>query len=587
MNIIQETLKKAARRIRLLRGWRGFGFGLFVGALMALAWVALDLAGAWLTEWAWMGALVGTCAAVGLIVGWALPLHEKSVARSLDDRAQLKDRTTAVLETSASGSQVAEDIQREAAGRLEGVDVNKAYPFRFGPWVASACGCLVVAGAAFWVVNSGVLLSEEQKKDMEKLADVAAQVERIAKPLEEKTVDVDPGREEKDLAKRMVDMARKMERGRMDEEEAMRQAEQLTNDARKLAAERFDLAQNQMISWQQQMAKQEFEKAGLDQEKLDELNMSPEELALMQQMQMERGIDPESDAQNSERLDSQMLDNMQLSDAAKEMLKMTPEERDALKDSMQQEMAEMQSKMDSGELSESEMQELSERMKQMQELMKDLQLSEEVYEAMRQMMESETYRELQRLMAEMMEAQEQVESGEPMTQEEMDDFAERLQQMMEDLEEWAEMMDDPEFRQMVVDQMQDMLEAIKRGELTFEQCQECMGMFGMNGLMQMPGGTGGGGTSMGEGENRKQDRDSELPGETEKFGIRGQRQEQGKESYTEIKAPTTLGNRTSVPYNEVLPKYKNTAEEAMNGEQIPKKHEKRVKEYFESLGGGK
>lgn len=61
----------------------------------------------------------------------------------------------------------------------------------------------------------------------------------------------------------------------------------------------------------------------------------------------------------------------------------------------------------------------------------------------------------------------------------------------------------------------------------------------------------------------------------------------GEEQYIEIKAPSTVGNRSAVPYVTVLPSYKKKAESALNRQQIPKEHEKRVKEYFESLGGGK
>ena len=47
-----------------------------------------------------------------------------------------------------------------------------------------------------------------------------------------------------------------------------------------------------------------------------------------------------------------------------------------------------------------------------------------------------------------------------------------------------------------------------------------------------------------------------------------------------------MGDRTSVPYQKVLPKYKNAAEKAIDRQDIPKDQEKRVREYFESLSGG-
>lgn len=56
------------------------------------------------------------------------------------------------------------------------------------------------------------------------------------------------------------------------------------------------------------------------------------------------------------------------------------------------------------------------------------------------------------------------------------------------------------------------------------------------------------------------------------------------ETYTEIKAPTSVGTRSSVPYTKVLPSYKKKAESALDRQEIPRQHQKRVKEYFESLG---
>ena len=67
--------------------------------------------------------------------------------------------------------------------------------------------------------------------------------------------------------------------------------------------------------------------------------------------------------------------------------------------------------------------------------------------------------------------------------------------------------------------------------------------------------------------------------------ITGSHRPIGEEAYVEIKAPSTVGNRSAVPYVKVLPSYRKKAESALNRQQIPKEHEKRVKEYFDSLGG--
>ena len=97
-----------------------------------------------------------------------------------------------------------------------------------------------------------------------------------------------------------------------------------------------------------------------------------------------------------------------------------------------------------------------------------------------------------------------------------------------------------------------------------------------------------GGAYQGEGENFKRDDPMELKGKTLTVGVTGKRDEnRGTDSYSEIKAPTKVGSRTSVPYSKVLPGYKRAAESAMNKNKVPAKHKKRVKDYFDSLSGGK
>jgi hypothetical protein len=82
----------------------------------------------------------------------------------------------------------------------------------------------------------------------------------------------------------------------------------------------------------------------------------------------------------------------------------------------------------------------------------------------------------------------------------------------------------------------------------------------------------------------KLDKEAESKGTTQATMITGQKREtSGEETYIEIKAPTNVGTRSSVPYTKVLPSYRRKAESALNRQEIPKEHQKRVKEYFESL----
>lgn len=102
-----------------------------------------------------------------------------------------------------------------------------------------------------------------------------------------------------------------------------------------------------------------------------------------------------------------------------------------------------------------------------------------------------------------------------------------------------------------------------------------------------PSGPGSQDYFAGYGGINKSDKEQEGKGTTNLVGVRGQRRDEGEEWFVEVKAPSAMGDRTSVPYQKVLPKYKEAAEKAIDREKIPKEHEKRVREYFESLAGGK
>jgi len=84
------------------------------------------------------------------------------------------------------------------------------------------------------------------------------------------------------------------------------------------------------------------------------------------------------------------------------------------------------------------------------------------------------------------------------------------------------------------------------------------------------------------------DKPEEGKGKASPSSVTGQRDPSGgDESYVEFKAPTRVGSRSSVAYTKDMLSAKKKAEQAIDRKQIPKEHEKRVKEYFESLAGGK
>ena len=58
------------------------------------------------------------------------------------------------------------------------------------------------------------------------------------------------------------------------------------------------------------------------------------------------------------------------------------------------------------------------------------------------------------------------------------------------------------------------------------------------------------------------------------------------ETYVEIKGPATLGPKSGITYSSEVLSAKKKAEQAINRQKIPKKDEKRVRQYFDSLTHG-
>lgn len=84
---------------------------------------------------------------------------------------------------------------------------------------------------------------------------------------------------------------------------------------------------------------------------------------------------------------------------------------------------------------------------------------------------------------------------------------------------------------------------------------------------------------------------SEAPeasqGKTSLTSITGQRDDTKKgETYVEIKGPTMVGARSSISYTKDVLSAKKKAEQAIDRKRIPKEHEKRVRQYFDSLTSG-
>ena len=144
--------------------------------------------------------------------------------------------------------------------------------------------------------------------------------------------------------------------------------------------------------------------------------------------------------------------------------------------------------------------------------------------------------------------------------------------------------------------MKEYLEALIKAMEEAKRLGRCngasLGLTGMPSMQsQSPAGPGAPTEDVWQGDNGhvyKLEKPAASKGTTTTSVISGDvREAKGPQAYVEIKAPSLVGNRSSVPYQNILPSYSKKAESALDRQQIPKEHQKRVKDYFESLTGSK
>ncbi|MCH7904726.1 MAG: hypothetical protein IH944_09205 [Armatimonadetes bacterium] len=570
------------RRVRLVRAWRGLAVGLLVGGALGFVWAVLDLTSVWFTELSQLAILFGACGVVGGLVGLLVPVRADAVARSIDRRARLQDRLGTSIEREDLSDDFDEEQRQDAAQHLSGVRARAVFPVRFGRWQYSALAIVALASTVFLLGNNWYMLDEDARKAKVELEKIAAQIERVAKPLaEDKSGSVSP--EERALANEMRQFARKLEKGRLNKEEAMQRGNELLKQAQKLTRNRTDQAQSQMQTAREQMTRMELESRGIKSANLERLNMSPEQQRLLQQLKTQLNM---QNSPGSNSFDQGKMQQLGLDDIDPSLLNLTEDQSDALKRLIDQQLNDIQRQLgNSQNLTPEQLAILLQQQQELQEMQEALELSDEARKILEEFMNSPEYKDIMKAVREMRNAAQQVADGEPLTEQQIAD----LEQMLDELEERLE---GSEYQEMVMDQLRAALEQLKAGNAFCKACNGLGSGLGLSLNMNVLRGFGSGGRSKdnfyaGYGGINLSEEEQKGEGQTNALGVRGQRRAEGEEYFVEVRAPSPMGDRTTVPYQEVLPRYNEAAEKAIEREEIPKEHEKRVKEYFESLSGGR
>lgn len=565
MNPRSLPLKPFERRVRLVRAWRGLALGLVAGGLLDAVWAVSDWLGHADTDLLHMGFVAGACGLLGALIGGVRKVDSAALTDSIDRRGELENRVHTAHVRSGQAEGYDDALHEDAVKQLAGLKPAKLYPVRVGRLQVSALACCLLAATVFLMGSTPLLLSEQAKKERAELKNQGEAVKRITKETFENPKDPEPlSNDEQALKKELEQLQRQLDKGRLSKEEALRKANDLSKQADELSRQTAEKTTQSLSTAQtaiEKMQKLELEKAGLGAVPPSMAQMSPaeREAAIAKAQQDIKDLAKKlSEAEKRLAEIEKQLKRKDLSAAQRKALEDEKKALEAVKADLQKQLRDAKNQE------------------------KALQLSKEAQEVFAKMMKDPIYKEIQELAKKLAKDAQAGKSGQkpPMTK------AER-EALLKKLEELAKQLKDPKA-------MKEYLEALREAIKNAKRFGRCNGLApGINGMMGLSG--MGDGPEVGapsedqwsgdRGWVHKYDKGLKGGGKTTESQVSGDRDEtRGDETIVEIRAPATTGNRSSVPYRKVLPSYQKKAEQAIDRKQIPKEHQKRVKEYFESLG---
>lgn len=567
---LEKALAPVRRRVRRAMAWRSAAFGLLAGCLAAAVWVGLDWFRVAYADWPRLGAAALGGALLGSAVGWLRRIPSAALARSVDLRAGLQDRTATA--TAGLEGEFGQAVARDATERLQNVKPEELYPIRFGRLQAAAVASLAVVAALFTLGNSPAVRGPKTPAERAELQKAGAAVERVAKPLAERPKQGKLAAGDRKLATDMGRLGQDLQQGRLSKEEALRSANKLAEQAEKQARQHAEEAKGEFAKAEtavQKLQQAQLDRAGANLDELKGLELTQQQRDFIEQQRVEQGWQNERSA-----AESKALDQMGLSESARQLAQLSPEQREQLRQAVRERQEQLQQQLREMEgMPEAERRALERELREMQELMESIQLSEKAQKALEELMKSPEAQQLREKLQEMQQQAERQAQGQQID-------PEQLRQTMEQIEKLAEQLDDPAVKAAVKEAMKRAAEELESGKMSAEAAARMMAALGLG------SGTGSQDRFADTGKVVKSEKEMETKGTTRKTGVRGQWGEQGEEYSVEIKAPTRLGSKSSVPYRKVLPSYKRAAESAIERNAVPREHEKRVKEYFDALGKG-
>lgn len=450
MSYLPIDVRPFARRVRLVRAWRGLAGGLLVGGSLSLVWALFDLMGWFFTEWQALALLCGSSALLSASVCAAWPVNPKAVAKSVDRRARLRDRIGTAIERQSACERFDEALRKDALASTSSLKASALYPVKLGRWQYLALCSLVLASAVFLLGNAWPILSPEAKREKEELQRISQDIERVAKPIVDRK---DATGEETAFAKNLQDFAKRLEKGRIDKETAMQRANELADQAQKLADKRAEQSVKRAQTAREQMSRSELASKGIDEKALDILKKDAQRSELLKKLEAQLG---QPGKKGDERFSQAALDEMGLGDLDPSLLNMDEGMRDSIEKYLQERMKEIEEALKGQNLSQDQRNALNQELESLEALQQELQISEEARRILQEFMNSPEYQDIMKEVAKLRKAAKQVSEGTPLTKE-------QIEALEKGIEALAQKLKDSKYRDEVLEAMRAALEQLKTG----------------------------------------------------------------------------------------------------------------------------
>ena len=560
-----KILNAYVTRIRWIRAWQGAGIGGAIGAFAALLLAGMDYFRWLYTGYPQLAAAMVVCALLGAIINALRPLPKSAVAQSVDRRAGLEDRLVSATEVGTDSSVFEPQLRADAQSSLGTVTPKAVYPVRVNRAHYATVVLALLASGVFLLGNTPMnFLSDAAKAERKEAQAEAAQIERLLKEtLEEPKAGHELDAEQRKLAEELRKLQKDLERARIPKEEALRKANEIAQKADELTNKKLDQAELDVKKAESALEK--WQKAELEKNGLQNV---PTEMSNLTESQRNQEI-TKAEAAERKAADEVKKAESDLQAIKKQLQKagLTEAEKKALTDAAK----DAQSRADKAKSDQAAAGKRALALK----------LSKQAQEVLKKMMSDPLWKEAQELARKLKQNAQAAKKNNG--QQELTD--EQRKEMLKKLEEMLAKLKDDKAMQ---EYLRNLVESLKKAKEAGNCNCAGVGVSGMMGLglSSQANGAPSQDTWMGNtGFINKTDKPTASQGQTSTEFSPTQRDDTrgGTETYTEIKAPTAVGNRSSVPYIKVLPGYKQKAESAIRRSQIPKEHEKRVKKYFESL----